>query len=150
MIPDVWYRPQRLAGGIAMLLAAGLLGRLGGVAGVLFGGVAIGAWLVAPPVFAFVLAQASVAAISPTQFSLSVAGIELALLVVLLSDVTVPWTATSRGVTALCAILGGALIWVGQPLPTWQLALAVLAVATLFIYGVHRYELLTTNQLNHE
>ncbi|MDL0125597.1 hypothetical protein PNP59_04210 [Halobacterium salinarum] len=150
MILDAWDRPQRLAGGIAMLLAAGLLGNLGGVAGVLFGGAAIGAWLVGPPVFAFVISQAGVAAISPVQFSIPIAGMELALLVVLLSDSTVPWTATSRGGAALCAILGGALIWVGQHLPTWQLALAVLAVATLCIYGVHRYELLTTNQLNHE
>lgn len=150
MIPDAWQQPQRILGLVAVLSAAALLSSLGGLPGVLFGVGAVGAWIAGPPVFAFVIAQAGVGAVFTPSFSLGVIGTELALVVVLLSDATLPWTNLSRGIAGGCAIFGGAVIWGGQSLPTWQLAGLILALGALLIYAVHRYELLTTNQLNHE
>lgn len=120
---------------------------LGGLPGAVFGLTALGVWLVTPPVFAFVLAQAGVAAVTAPPYSTLVFGVEAALLVGVLSDSGIPFTIRSRvaAAGAVTAIAGG--LWLNDAQPVWLAAGSTLAVVAVFLYAVHRYELLSTNQL---
>jgi len=120
---------------------------IGGVPGIMFGIASVITWLVAPPVFAFVIAQAGLAALATPPYSLSVVAAELALFGVIFTDPVHPWTQQSRATTVICVgfLTGG--LWIGRSRPVWSLAVGVLAVFAVLLYAGHRYELLTTRQL---
>jgi hypothetical protein len=143
-----WRHPHQLGGFLALLTAGSILTVLGGLTGAVFGIAAAIAWVAGPPVFAFVLAQAGLAALVSPPYSLLVALAELLLLVVLLSDPRVPWTGWSHtlAVSAVAVLVG--LGWLLQSLSLWGLAVGTVVMLAVFIYAVHRYELLVTHQLH--
>lgn len=141
---------QRLTSlGAFLGVAAGLF-LLGGLSGAVFGVAALGVWLFAPPVFAFVLAQAGVAAVATTPYPALLVGVEATLFIGVLSDSRVPVTYLSRLAAggSVAAIAGG--VWLLASQSIWMLVIGTLAVVACLLYGVHRYELLLTGQLEDE
>lgn len=142
-----WRQPQRLASGGALAGVAAGLFILGGLPGAVFGLIALTSWLVAPPVFAAAFAQAGLAAVATPPYSGLVLGVEVLLLVAFMSDPALPVSGRSRVLGAASIIAIGSSYWLVRPQPAWIAALGCLAVLTALLYGVHRYELLSTSQL---
>lgn len=139
---------MRVGNGLAVVATAVLLGYLGGLSGIAFGVVAGVSWVLGPPVFAFVLGQAGLAAIATPPYSWLVVATECALIAVLLTDSRIPWTIQSRGIGLLAAAGLTTGIWLAQPMALWSVAIGCLTLIAVLTYGVHRYELLVTAQLD--
>lgn len=142
--------PQRGIGLLALLGASSVLVVLGGGTGVVFGLAALGAWVVAPPVFAFVFAQSGLAAVTSPPILLPVAFAEVGLLAMLVTD---PESHVSVRDAAIVVVGVGTLtglVWSLQPTPLWLAAVLVLLGISGFVYGVHRFELLATGQLTEQ
>lgn len=138
---------QRIVGGVAVLAAGALLALAGGIAGTVFAITAAVAWLFAPPVFAFVLAQAGVAALATQLPTPIIAATELTLLVVLLTDPKLPLTLRPRAAAIVATATVVAIAWVVHPVPSWVTATLVLSGIAAITYAVHRYQLVSTTKL---
>lgn len=147
MTDDYRNRLQQLAGVLSLLAVVAALAILGGFPGIIFGLAVVITWLAAPPVFAFVIAQAGLAAFStPTGSSRFVAA-EIAVVALLLSDRQLSVTLRTHGV-AICYIsLVAGAVWLLQPASIWVGAIVSLAGVAVALYTGHRYELLATGQL---
>lgn len=141
---------RRLLGLGAVLAVGSILGVLGGVPGLLFGATAVVVWLTTPPVFAFVLAQSGIAAVTSSPATPLVVVAELALLTMLLSDTRLDVSTRPIGGALLGVAVVAVGLWVMQPVSLWLTALGSLLGVSGLIYGVHRYELLATGQLSDE
>jgi hypothetical protein len=131
----------------ASLVAAAVFATSGGLPGFAWAVVILGGGVILPPPLVFVLGQFGVAATTPTGAALVLA--ELALAIPLVADVV--GTAPTRrpllagGATAgLIAVIPWAL---GQAAQWATLFYLAVTLATI-LYGVHRYELYVTGQLN--
>jgi|GEM_PF-1939918 hypothetical protein len=133
---------QRDGLGIGSLLAlTGVLYTAGGHVTAAFGLAAAGAWLLGPPVFAFVLGQTGLAVVlTPASPALLAVG-EVALLGLLFSDVAVPAPVPAWSLAVLLGgVVGGAAV---LALPT-SIPLAATVILTgigAVSYSVHRYAL---------
>lgn len=148
MILDNRSRRSVAVGAVAATGTVGVLFVLGGVPGLLFGLAATAAWVVAPPVFAFAVGQAGLAAVVEAPFPPVVAIGELTVLAFLFSDPDLPLTARTWALPALgTAVLAG-IVWaaVGEGLAA--VGVVCLAGLAVLAYAVHRYELLATGQLS--
>jgi len=138
---------QRVAGIGALIAVFAILAIRGGGPGIVFGLAAIVAWLAAPPVFAFVIAQAALAAVMSPPYDLRFVAAELATATLLLADTELPITLRTHGAAVcLVAVLIGGL-WLVQPTAIWVTAISSLVSIGGLLYAGHRYELLTTAQL---
>lgn len=134
-------------GAAALFIATAALFVLGGLNGVLFGAVAAVAWLVLPAGFAFTIGQAGLAAVTTLTISPPLIIAELALLALLVTDASIRLDLRAMTIPFFTiAVLGlGVYAVAGQSI-IGAAALSLAGSAAL-VYTVHRYELLTTNQL---
>jgi hypothetical protein len=133
-----------------LILAAVVIAltELGGVLGGLFALTTVIVWVTAPPVFAFAIAQAGVAALSTPPITLRIMAVELVVLAMVLTDTTLTITVRSHG-PAICALaITTGVLWLVQPHPIWIGSLVALTGLGLLVYATHRYELFTTHQLD--
>lgn len=127
-------------GVVALLAVSGVLYQAGGGVPVAFGAAAAVAWVLGPPVFAFTIGQAALAAVvDPSELLLVGVG-EAALVGVLFSDTEVPFPIRSwlsalllaAPVVAATAVLQSRSLRLGAA--TYVCGFGIL------LYGVHRYE----------
>jgi hypothetical protein len=130
---------------LALLPAAGfaLEGTLPGIA---WAGVLLGGAVLLPVPLIFVLGQFGVAALTPT--GLLLIGVEAALAVLLISDLTdtlaFQVSMLAGGVTAVLLALIPILL---APATQWTILFYFTITLSTILYGIHRYELYTTAQL---
>jgi len=148
MNPRNWLSPQRGLGVLALLVVVPTLVTIGGLPGGVFAAAVVIAWLTAPPVFAFVFAQAGLAAVTSPPYPPIVLVGELGVLALAISDPRLPLQARTYGIAVGgVAVLAGA-VWLTHTTALWGAVLVSLAGTGMALYGVHRYELLTTGQLS--
>jgi len=140
-------RLRQLSSILSLAVVVVALTAIGGLLGAVFAFATAIVWLATPPVFAFVIAQAGLAAVIAPPYTLRVIIAELAVLTLVLTDTKLPVTIRTQGL-ALCwlAVITGVL-WLAQPFDIWIGSLAALASIGLLLYAGHRYELLATGQL---
>lgn len=151
MRPAAGSRPDRsILGGLAVLLAAGVLGALGGPLGAAAGLALVACWYLLGPIYAVAVGQIAVVALARDWPLLYVAGAELAVLAVLV----VPDVTSVRGRRlAASTVVGGGLLGLaaaGAQLTwetTWATAVVLVGVAAFASYGLHRYELVAIDEV---
>lgn len=143
-----WLSPQRGLGILALLVVVPTLVAIGGLAGIVFAAAVSILWFVAPPVFAFVFAQAGLAAVTSPPYPPIVLIGELGALAIVGSDPRLPLQARTFGVAIGGLVVLAGAVWVTHTTALWGAALLSLAGMGILLYGVHRYELLTTGQLS--
>lgn len=142
-----WRRPQQLINLGAVLSVAAVLALLGGVPGLLFGVAAFIAWLVGPPIFAFIFGQAGLAAVTTSPYTPLVGITEIALVGIVISDPEIPLRPRTQGVALTGGLTLAGIIWLLRTDAIWTGALISLGGFGVLLYAVHRYELLITDQL---
>jgi len=143
-------QPRDALGGVSLVALTVLLYTAGGSVSLLFGLTAALAWLFGPPLFAFVLGQAGVAAFAPSMSLPTFILVELAVVLLLFGDVAIdsPIHNWSRAV-----LLGGIVAITTAVVLTVQSSLLAAGAVCLgafgvLIYAVDRYE--QSNRLNSE
>lgn len=120
-----------------------------GVDGVLAGIGVVGVWLVAGTPYAIATASLGLAALTASDTALVVTGPVLAGLVVLVLapavTATRPGAYAGTGLASASALAGIAWLLAGRAL--WLAVIAVLAVLSGLLYGLHRYEQLTLGRI---
>lgn len=132
---------------IALLVTTGTLFVLGGFPGLLFGLGATLVWLLAPPVFAFAVGQAGVAAVVSIPYPPLIVVAELALLTILIGDNQLPATLRTWTLPVLGSTIVAVGVWTVSSYSLTAAAGFTLAGLAVLTYALHRYELLITDQL---
>jgi hypothetical protein len=133
-------------GVVGLLAVSGVLYEAGGAVPATFGVVIAVVWGLGPPVFAFAIGQAALAAVVSPSDLLVVAVGEAALLGVLLSDVEVPFPVRSWLSGLLLAGPVVAATAVPQSRSLWLGAATCVCGFGGLLYGVHRYERMAVPQ----
>jgi hypothetical protein len=135
-------------GVLSGIIVGGILMAMGGVTGIAFTVVAATAWWGAPPVFAVILGQAGLAAITAPPYSPLVWVAEGALVVLLLGDPHLKFSLKTASALLGLVTLLTVVTWVAvQQLPRVG-ATTLLTVSAVLVYGVHRYEVVRTGKLD--
>lgn len=144
---------RSVPGGLAAVLAAGLLFVLGGPVGIAGGFALVAVWYALSSIHAFAVGQFAIVALAGDWPLSYTAGAELAVFAVLLaSDVT---TVRGRRLAAHTVVGTAALAGVAASVhavwtETWATAVVVCTVLALVAYGLHRYERVATGAVMHE
>lgn len=131
---------------VAAILPAAVFAINGGLTGVAWAAVTLGGATILPVPLAFVLGQFGVAATTPSGIPLLAA--EAALAAILISDLTdmdsIHVSLFVGGVTA--GLLAGIPLLFSQA-SRWTTLFYLTVTLSTILYGIHRYELYTTAQL---
>lgn len=138
---------HQAGGALGILTAAAVLTITGGVAGLTYGIAAGFLWVITPPVFAFIVAQAGLAAVTGTPLTPLVAAAELGLVGVLASDLQ-RFPRSAHAVAAIGGLCGVLVVtWVTVQSSMLAATAVVIVGCSVVLYAVHRYELIRTGKL---